>query len=218
MSVKSKSRRPVLTVLLVIVAVSLWAYDQRPAPVAVPKTGGAETTGAYETYRNCTLAQARNNDGDSFMVRLPDGRDAEFRLYFVDTPESAFKSYAGGDTNHERIRQQAAEMGGISPQQAVEIGKQGKALTLGLLGGRPFDLHTRWDSPFKDRRYHAFVEVKQDGKSRWLHELLVERGLARIKTKPADLPDGTPAAQQRERLKDLERAAKRQRVGAWKGP
>ena len=215
MTWKSKSRGPFFTLLLVAAAVALWAIDQRPAPAAVSTPG---TTGAYETYLACTLAPARNNDGDSFMVRLPDGREAEFRLYFVDTPESAFKSYPGGDTNHERIRQQAAEMGGISPQQAVEIGRQGKVFTLGLLGGRPFDLHTRWDSPFKDRRYHAFVEVRQDGESRWLHELLVERGLARIKTKAADLPDGTPAAQQHGRLRELERAAQGQRVGVWKIP
>ena len=213
MTRKSKSRGSFFVLLLVAVAAARWAIDQRPAPAAVSTPG---TTGAYETYLACTLVPARNNDGDSFMVRLPDGREAEFRLYFVDTPESVFKSYPGGDTNHERIRQQAAEMGGISPQQAVEIGRQGKDFTLGLLGGRPFDLHTRWDSPFKDRRYHAFVEVRQDGESRWLHELLVERGLARIKTKAADLPDGTPAAQQRGRLRELERAAQRQRVGVWK--
>jgi len=184
------------------------AGQSKPAP-------GSEKSGGYELYRRCTLVDVRNNDGDSFMVQLPGGKQAVFRLYFVDTPESAFRRYAGGETNYERIRQQAAEMGGITPEQAVEIGKQGKHFTLGLLAGHPFDIYTRWDSPFNDNRFHAHLAVMQDGKPRWLDELLIERGLARIKTKPADLPDGTPAAKHLARLKDLERAAKRAEIGAW---
>lgn len=226
------------TVLLIIAAVVLWVLDQQraadppgkpqtrengkpprapdqgPAPAARP-AAGLEMAGAYEVHRNCTLVEARNNDGDSFLLRLPDGRKAEFRLYFVDTPESAFKRYAGGDTNHERIRQQAAELGGITPEQAVETGRKGKALTLGLLGAAPFTIFTCWDSPYQDERYHAFVEVRENGKPRWLHELLVERGLARIKTKPADLPDGTPASRHRDQLRELERQAKRSGTGVW---
>ena len=222
MIAKSKPRSPWFTVLLIIAAIAVWAYHEtqepekpQPAPRSQVPAEKSAKTGGYELFRNCTLAEARNNDGDSFMVKLPDGKKAEFRLYFVDTPESAFKSYSGGDTNHQRIRQQAAEMGGITPEQAVEIGKKGKAFTLGLLASRPFDLHTRWDSPFNDNRFHAFIQVRHDGKTRWLEELLVERGLARIKTKPADLPDGTPASKQLQHLKDLERAAKRAETGVW---
>jgi endonuclease YncB( thermonuclease family) len=230
-----------LTAVLVIAAVGLWIYQETQsgsAPrgtgsspgasssspsqkVAAPATKGAQSTrkvekvGAYEFYQGCTLVDARNNDGDSFLVRLPDGKNVELRLYFVDTPESAFKNYGGGETNHPRIRQQAADLGGITPEQAVEIGKKGKSFTLGLLSSRPFGIYTAWDSPYQDNRYHAFVEVVHDGKSRWLSELLVERGLARLKTKPADLPDGTPASKQTARLRDLERAAKRAELGAW---
>jgi endonuclease YncB( thermonuclease family) len=234
------NRRPAgktswFTVLLIIAAVAIWAVDQkraahphgkppsrkveRPAPAPKPGRSPAEkppyTAVAYEIYRDCSLVEARNNDGDSFMVRLPDGRQAEFRLYFVDSPESAFKRYAGGDSNHARISQQANELGGITPEQAVETGKKAKALTLGLLGSRPFTIQTCWDSPFQDERYHAFVEVQENGRARWLHELLVERGLVRIKTKPADLPDGTPASRHRDHLRDLERRAKQTEAGVW---
>jgi endonuclease YncB( thermonuclease family) len=223
-----------VTVLLIVAAIAVWVSDQKRAaePHSKPQTRRTEkttpgpkpadrnaektaTAGNYEVYRGCTLAEARNNDGDSFMVNLPDGRRNEFRLYFVDTPESAFKRYAGGETNHERIRQQAAELGGITPEQAVETGRKGKAYTLGLLGGAPFTIFTCWDSPFHDDRFHAFVEVKEDGRIRWLHQLLVERGLARLKTKPADLPDGTPAAKERDHLRELERQAKRSETGVW---
>lgn len=222
------NRRPVaktswFSVALVIAAVALWALDQKRSADQPPKSKTShveksatrETAGNYEVHHNCTLVEARNNDGDSFLIRLPDGRKAEFRLYFVDTPESAFKRYAGGDSNHDRIRQQAAELGGITPEQAVEIGKKGKAFTLRLLGSGPFTIFTRWDSPFHDDRFHAFVQITDGGRTRWLHEVLVERGLARIKTKPADLPDGTSVTRQIEKLREIERAAKRNRAGVW---
>ena len=210
------------TLVLLLIVAALWWSGQlqprdssSPATRTPPTTAPAAKTGTFETHRNCTLVAARNNDGDSFMVRLPDGRERELRLYYVDTPESAFKRYAGGETNHERIRQQAAELGGITPEQAVEIGKQAKAYTLALLEARPFTIHTIWDSPFQDNRFHAFVAIEQPGGTRWLHELLLERGLVRLKTKPAPLPDGTPVETHRRHLKDLEAQAKRARAGAW---
>jgi hypothetical protein len=43
----------------------------------------------------------------------------------------------------------------------------------------------------------------------------VERGLVRLITKPADLPDGTPAAKEKENLRAMEREAKRKEVGVW---
>lgn len=224
--------------LLIAAAVALWALDQkknpgskpgsppqaerRETPRPVPKSnhtrapGGApEKVGSYEIHRNCTLVADRSNDGDSFKVRLPDGREEIFRLYFVDTPESAFRRYSNGETNHKRIRDQAADLGGITPEQAVEIGKKAKGFTLGLLESAPFTLHTCWDSPFHDRRYHAHIEVKDNGRIRWLDELLVERGLVRIITKPADMPDGTPASAHKDHLRELESRAKREGRGAW---
>ncbi len=235
-----RSKNYWLTILLIIAAIAIWGYNQvqllqgkvrrdhsashkesSPFPRNSPpssKQGNSspvEKVGGYEVYRNCTLAEARNNDGDSFMVNFPNGNREELRLYFVDTPESAFKSYAGGQNNHKRIAEQAAGMGGITPEQAVEIGKKAKHFTLGLLGKQPFTIYTKWDSPFNDNRFHAFIEVKQDDKTRWLEELLVERGLVRIHTKPADLPNGTSASDQKARLKELERAAKKAEVGAW---
>ncbi len=227
MTPETKPKNSWFTVLLIITAVALWAYNQsqssapaeREAPRSQPSAKEiADTpgrTGIYETHRGCTLVEARNNDGDSFMVKLPNGKKAEFRLYFVDTPESAFKTYAGGDTNHPRIREQAADLGGITPEQAVEIGKKAKIFALDKLGSSPFDIHTCWDSPFNDNRFHAFVEVKHDGKSRWLHEILLEKGFARIHTKGAALPDGTTSTRHKTRLKELENAAKRSHVGAW---
>lgn len=239
MAGKSRKKSSILTILLIVVAVVLWIQDKRkehkggdgkaPAGAVLTPSAGKtdaptgtvqasekpERQGGYEVYRNCRLVDYRNNDGDSFMLKLPVGRQAEFRLYFVDTPESAFKTYGGGQSNHGRISQQAADLGGITPQQAVEIGKKAKHYTLGLLAREPFTIYTEWDSPFNDNRYHAFVQVKVDGKPRWLHQVLVEKGLVRIITKPADTPDGIPAAKEKNHLRELESAAKRNSAGAW---
>lgn len=224
---KSKS---ILPILILVAAIALWAFDTyrqgdfgKPgepkgsheqkaggkSPKEYPKPSGKEParTGNYDTYSGCTLEADKGNDGDSFRVRLPDGRTEIIRLYFADTPESAFKSYGGGENNHRRISQQAASMGGITPQQAVEIGKKAKDFTMTHLGKAPFTLHTEWDDPFNDKRYHGFVTVSYNGKPRFLHELLVEKGYARVHTKGAQLPDGTSQHKQETHLRDLQRTA-----------
>src|SRR5690606_38293419 len=125
------------------------------------------------------------------------GRVEQFRLYFVDAPESDFRTYKGGRNNHDRIQDQAKALGLPDPAAAVEVGKAAKKRTLTLLGSAPFTIHTRWDDPFGDRRYHAFVSPANGP---WLHEILVRDGLARIHTKGSNLPDGT---RQKEQLKKL---------------
>lgn len=231
MPAQRKKASSLIPILILIAAVALWAFDafkqvdiakpaeKRASPHRETKRTPSATkparTGDYETYTGCTLAEEKGNDGDSFRVQLPDGRKEIFRLYFVDCPESAFKSYSGGQNNHARIDDQAADMGGITPQQAVEIGKKAKDFTLSHLGKAPFTIHTVWDSPFKDARYHAFIELNYNGKKRLLHELLVEKGYARIHTKGAKLPDGTPEHTHEKHLLDLQRTAKSSAVGAW---
>lgn len=231
MAIQAKKQNPRFVILIIVAAVVLWALDQRketpsspksesrqspPAPSA-PSTSREKPSkeGGYEVFRNCRLAEDRTNDGDSFRVLLPDGRREILRLYYVDTPESAFKSYANGENNHDRIRDQA-DYFGITPDQAVDLGAQGKKFTLGLLASKPFTIHTKWDDPFGDRRYHAFILVGSGGKQRWLHELLIEKGFARQKTKPAELPDGTSVDAHRRLLNSLQNEAKRSKAGGWR--
>ena len=212
-----------LTTLILITAITLWGYDtykksQEPSTAGRPSIKRSEPpskTNHYEAYKGCTLVPERGNDGDSFRVALPDGRQEIMRLYFVDTPESAFKTYRGNENNYQRIQQQANDMGGITPQQAVEIGKKAKDFTLSHLEKNPFTIYTQWDSPFHDGRYHAFIELNYQSKTRFLHELLVEKGYARIHTKGAPMPDGKSKLDQENHLKSLERIARSQNAGAW---
>lgn len=232
MAVQAKPVRAGKLVLLVVIVAIVWGLDawkkshpnsadsrptpgqagKKPKPSSASKTG--EKIGGYEVYRNCTLDSERHNDGDSFQVKLPDGRSEVFRLYFVDTPESEFKNYGRGETNHERIGQQAQYFG-ITPEQAVQIGQRGKHFTLDLLAKRPFTLYTRWDSPYDDQRYHAFIEVQENGRDRSLDELLAEQGLCRIFTKGDATPDGTSVSKRKDQLHAIEKLARDRRLGAW---
>lgn len=202
------------SVVVLIAAAIVWFLDQRKAPQGgktPPPAESRASTSSYETFTGCSFVEHRQNDGDSFRVKLPDGRVEQFRLYYVDTPESAFRTYGGGETNRKRIHEQAQAFG-ISDEQAVEIGLKAKELVHGILSRGSFTVQTKWDDPFKDRRYHAFITPAQGP---LLEETLVREGLVRIHTKPAALPDGTPTKAQLEKLHALENEAKRAKRGAW---
>lgn len=166
-------------------------YAQR-APEARP----------FERFANCVLVPDEWTDGDSFRVRLPDGRLETFRLYFVDTTESRSHS--------TRSDEQAAYFG-ISREAAVELGKQAKAFTARALE-KPFTIRTRWRPVFGPSRYYAIVHTA-DGRD--LNELLVSAGLARIYGTRTPLPDGRDSRTYLARLWALESEAKLAKRGGW---
>ena len=234
MSRKRSKKSSFLPILILCAAVAIWIYDaskqeklgsffdtgsNKPIPSETRAPSEKSTTpehiARYDAYQGCTLASDRTNDGDSFRVLFPDGKKEIVRLYFVDAPESAFRTYRGGENNYRRIQQQADAMGGISPEQAVEIGKKAKEFTLTHLAKAPFTVQTEWDSPFNDKRYHAFVQLSYNGKTRYLHELLVEKGYARIHTKGAPMPNGTSERKHEDYLLSIEKTAKSAKAGAW---
>src|SRR3954447_19620246 len=92
-------------------------------------------------------------DGDSFRVRLPDGRLETFRLYFVDTTESRSRG--------KRSDEQAAYFG-LTRDQAIELGKEAKAFTAAALA-QPFTIQTRWRPVFGPTRYYVFVHTSDGG-------------------------------------------------------
>lgn len=194
-------------VLALLIGAVLWWLDHREA-LEVER-------GEYRELRGCTLVDRRNNDGDSFHIRMPDGKTQEFRLYFVDAPESEVRQYRGGDSNEERIRYQGEYFGRLSQKETTAVGKAAKKWTAGMLGRAPFTVYTRDEVVYQGPRLYCFVQVQAGGQERWLHELLVEQGLARIYTKGAKMPDGTHPGPQEKRLHGLERDAKRAKRGGW---
>jgi endonuclease YncB( thermonuclease family) len=181
-----------VVVLLLICFANASAFAQK-APPAKP----------FERFDGCVMEPDEWTDGDSFRVRLQDGRLETFRLYYVDTTESRSRG--------KRSDEQAAYFG-MTRREAIELGKRAKAFTAAALR-QPFTIQTRWRPVFGPTRYYAFVYTA-DGSD--LAELLVRNGLARIYGTRTPTPDGRSSREYRARLMALEQLAKQQQVGGWR--
>lgn len=157
----------------------------------------------FERFDGCKLEPDEWTDGDSFRVRLSDGRLQTFRLYFVDTTESRSRG--------KRSDEQAAYFG-LTRADAIALGKVAKDFTAHALA-RPFTIYTRWRPVFGPERYYAIVQTA-DGID--LALLLVTNGLARIYGTRTPLPDGRDSRQYLSELKRYEDQAKIAKVGGWR--
>ena len=169
-------------------------------PVAGPP--GAPSAKPFEYLGACQIEPDEWTDGDSFRVRLRDGRIETFRLYFVDTTESRSRG--------KRSDEQAAYFG-ITHEQAIELGKQAKTFTARAIA-QPFTVYTRWRLVFVGSRFYAVV-LTSDGQD--LAELLVRAGLARIYGTRTPLPEGRDSRTYLRHLRQLEAEAKAQKVAGW---
>jgi endonuclease YncB( thermonuclease family) len=186
-------------------------------PAAKASSSGPEKVRGYDKFTDARLVALDGNDGDSFMV-MAGGREFQLRLYFVDAPEKYLSDRY--EDQRRRVAEQAREMGGITPDQAVEIGIEAKDFMRDQLSGKPFTVYTYWEQVYDGDRYYGFVELA-DGSD--LGTRLVEQGLARIHTKgpgskekPVPTPDGASFFQHRDKLESIERQAQRARRGAWR--
>lgn len=185
-----------------------------PDSAAPPASDGAFS--GYERFSDARYLERDGNDGDSFRVRAG-GREFDLRLYFVDAPESYLSDRY--ESQRRRVADQARELGGISADEAVEVGKRAAAYVRQQLAGRAFTVHTYWEPVFDSERRYAFVELPDGGD---LGERLVEQGLARIHTKgpgskqaPVPTPRGESFSKARSKLAALEREARAAKRGAW---
>lgn len=159
----------------------------------------------YERLERVRFLNNASDDGDSFHVSAKN-REFIFRLYFVDTPET-------DERFPERVKEQA-DYFGISPADAVKLGKIAAEFTRGKLAGKPFTVYTRWrhaKGSSRLPRYYAFIVVED----KTLQELLVANGLARIYGVPVDTPAGRRASAFKAHLQALEAKAKSDRLGGW---
>lgn len=154
---------------------------------------------------NVTLVENPANDGDSFHARRNRSRYL-LRVYFVDTPET-------DDRFPERIQEQA-DYFGVTVEQVIAGAHQADEYTRQLLAKGPFDVYTKYrDARGASQRRRIYAMVKVDG--RWLCELLVENGFARIHGVGDDLPDNVSERRHWARLRTLENEARRERRGIW---
>ena len=170
-----------------------------------------EQNGEFKVYLNCELVPSKYNDGDSFLVKHGD-TEQEYRLYYVDTPESKDKPY---DDHRERVLDQGRDLGGLGYEQTLKIGKTAQYVTQELLS-KPFRVYTTEELVYQGPRQYAFVQVESGGKVRWLHEILIEKGLARIHTRGAATPEGESFYDHRDALRQIEDEAQDNGMGAWR--
>lgn len=150
----------------------------------------------WEVLENVELIENKNNDGDSFRVCWGE-KEFTVRLYFVDAPESV-------PGLRERVEEQA-DYFGITPEQAVEVGRVASGFVRSMLKEEDFTITTRWQN------YPGRVYVFVTAGGRDLGELLVENGLGRIHGQTVRGLTGPVKA----KLAELEAEAKKEHRGAW---
>ena len=167
--------------------------------IAAPKK-----TKTLERIDGCVLIENRWNDGDTFRVKLPDGREETLRLYYVDAPELITRVF---DRNDD-----ARVYFGSDKERIVTLAKEADEFTRSALS-KPFTIYTRWRPVFSSPRYYAFIFTAG---SEDLAELLVSRGLASIHGPRDRAPDGRQPPAYVAKLRELEKRAKEQALGGWK--
>jgi DNA uptake protein ComE-like DNA-binding protein len=163
-----------------------------------------------QKFENCRLVEADWADGDSFPVKLPDGKEIVLRLYYVDCNEVA----AATETDQRRVRDQSSYFGIDDHQVTLEFGRRAADEVKKLLA-KPFTVHTAFASApgrsAKPRTY-GFVTLS-DGRD--LGEVLVGEGLARSYGVRRNTPDGLNAEAAEAKMDDLELGAAIARRGIW---
>jgi competence protein ComEA len=168
--------------------------------------------GQMRKLHPCVFVPNEWADGDSFQVRLPDGKKLTVRLYGVDCIETHFE---GDDSNARRLRDQRRYFGIADIPTAKAAGIAARDETRRLLS-QPFTVHTTFADGRGDRRFPRVYAFVQTADGRDLSEQLVAAGLARAFGVVRQLPNGTPGDEWMEQLKDLELTAARAGRGAWK--
>jgi competence protein ComEA len=163
-----------------------------------------------QKFEGCRYVEAGWADGDSFPVKLPDGKEIVLRLYYVDCNEVS----AATETDQRRVRDQSSYFGIDDHQITLESGRLAAEKTKTLLA-EPFTVHTAFASApgrsAKPRTY-GFVTLS-DGRD--LGETLVGEGLARSYGVRRNTPEGLNAEAAEEKMDDLELGAAIARRGIW---
>ncbi|MDA0293032.1 MAG: helix-hairpin-helix domain-containing protein [Verrucomicrobia bacterium] len=163
-----------------------------------------------QKFENCSLVEAGWADGDSFPVKLPDGREIILRLYYVDCNETS----ATSETDQRRVRGQSSYFGIDDHQVTLASGRRA-AEELRKMLAKPFTVHTAFAAApgrsAKPRTY-GFVTLS-DGRD--LGAVLVGEGLARSFGLRRGTPDGLTTDAAEARMDDLELGAAIARRGIW---
>jgi endonuclease YncB( thermonuclease family) len=188
-----------------------------------PLTGAAEVAPAlpggpaqrpvekyFQSFPNVQLVESPANEGDTLRLRLPKEGEHVFVQYFIDALDTSF-------THLDRVNEQAHYFGKASNEAVVEAGREAMAYVTDLLKNHPFMVLTRWERVPATDRYYALIRVEYEkGRWRYLSELLVRQGYARISGVTTPLPDTKMSED--DYLQELNTAAKlarQKKLGIW---
>jgi len=163
-----------------------------------------------QKFEKCSLVEAGWADGDSFPVKLPNGKEIVLRLYYVDCNEVA----AATETDQRRVRDQSSYFGIDDHQVTLEFGRRAGDEVKKLLS-KPFTVQTAFaTAPGRSAkpRTYGFITLS-DGRD--LGEVLVGEGLARSYGVRRNTPDGLNAEAAEAKMDDLELGAAIARRGIW---
>ena len=177
----------------------------------LPHAFAAPGPSDLQSHPASTLVSQPWADGDSFQVKLPDGKEITLRLYGADCMEIHMD---GDDSNARRLRDQRRHFGIADIQKAKAHGERAKAFVEATLA-KPFTVHTAFADGRGDGRFQRFYGFVTTADGKDLATLLVADGFARAFGVTRVTPDGISGREYMDRLRDQEFAAAKLARGAW---
>lgn len=137
---------------------------------------------SFLTFPKVKLVDVPANQADTLRIHLPDG-DHVFVHYFVHALDNSAEHL-------DRVHETAVFFGRVSNDAVIATGKEAMAYVTDLLKNRPFMVLTRWEKAPEAGRYYGLIWVEYEpGKWKYLSELLVRHGYARIAGVTTPLPN-----------------------------
>lgn len=136
---------------------------------------------SFLTFPKAQLVDVPGNQADTLRIHLPDG-DYVFAHYFVHALDASAEHL-------DRVNETAVFFGRVSNDAVIATGKEAMAYVSDLLKHHPFMVLTRFEKAPEGKYYGLiWVEYEKD-KWKYLSELLVRHGYARIGGVTTPLPN-----------------------------
>lgn len=179
-------------------------------PPAMPLNDKGEPLAAYQVITDTALVEDAANDGDTFLIKTPDGAK-RFTLYYADAVETD-----GGEPGTAR---EIAEYFRFDSEEPLrKLGAEARDFSLRLMKNTTFRVVTRWEPVPNDDAFYAFIFLKDSEQGLVdLSQWLVRYGLAMIRPTDRENPDGTSASEYLKRLREEETRSQSEALGAWSG-
>lgn len=171
-----------------------------------------------EKFEGCKLVAADWADGDSFLIKKPDGITMTIRLYGVDCLET-------GEMNDTQLRRLRTQRRYFGITEAAPTAKESIAIAKGYGDEatdytkqqlqKPFTIHTRMQKTPGDGKHERFYALVETTEKKDLATELVRAGLARAHGVSADGPGARTRERYKEILSDYEFQAAKRGNGIW---